>query len=586
MRKINFLFMLGLFLYVSLGASAYSFSAKNEDGVTIYYTITSSTTCEVTYESEFYGQIFSNYRGIINIPVSVKRNSKTYTVTSIGHSAFYECYDLTSVTIGDSVTSIGKNAFYRCGKLTSVMIPNSVTSIGSFAFMECGLTSLTIKNSVTSIEGGAFCDCKNVENLYWDSDVSPRCITQYCNLKLKIVTIGNSVTSIEDEAFRGCRSLTSINIPNAVTSIGSYAFSGCSSLESVYVSWNRPISISGNVFDINKSGYIFSTLYVPQGKLAIYKAADVWNKFVDIVQEQKATSIKIDKEKYQCSVGEMGQATTTISPDDATIKTVKWASSNPEKLYIDANTGEFRGLATGEVTITARTTDGTNLSDTSIVIIRQLAQSITIDKEKYECFVGDVGKATATVKPTDTSLKAVKWTSSSPEKLSIDENTGEFKGLASGSVLITVTTTDGTQLSDTATIIIKQLVKSVTIGKDEYECIVGETGQATATVKPDDATTKTVKWTSSNPTKLSIDENTGEFKGLATGAVIITATATDGSGVSDQAIVVVQEPSGIEEISTDRINAKDAIFDLQGKRVEHMKQGNVYIKSEKKFIAK
>ena len=117
----------------------------------IYYNILTDKTNEVavTYRGSFYYSYSDEYTGSVTIPSSVTYNGTTYSVTSIGNSAFYYCHGLTSVTIGNSVTSIGNSAFSCCDALTSVTIPNSVTSIGSRAFEGCsGLTYLSIPNSV------------------------------------------------------------------------------------------------------------------------------------------------------------------------------------------------------------------------------------------------------------------------------------------------------------------------------------------------------------------------------------------------------------------------------------------------------
>ena len=54
------------------------------------------------------------YSGEVVIPESVEHEGATYSVTSIGNYAFYDCSGLTSVTIGNSVTSIGDDAFKTC----------------------------------------------------------------------------------------------------------------------------------------------------------------------------------------------------------------------------------------------------------------------------------------------------------------------------------------------------------------------------------------------------------------------------------------------------------------------------------------
>lgn len=114
-------------LSASLSASGYDFEV---DG--FYYNITDQAANEVavTYKTT----PFNSYTGVVNIPSTVSYNGTTYTVTSIGSSAFEECGDLISVTIPNSVKNIGYRAFYECKNLNSITIGSGVTTIGDYAF--------------------------------------------------------------------------------------------------------------------------------------------------------------------------------------------------------------------------------------------------------------------------------------------------------------------------------------------------------------------------------------------------------------------------------------------------------------------
>ena len=197
-------------LLCTLTASAHDFEV---DG--IYYDITSSSdlTVAVTYRGTLFNHYSNEYSGSVVIPNKVTYNSKEYSVTSIGYSAFEDCSGLTSVTIPNSVTSIGGSAFRGCLGLTSVTIPNSVTSIVGSAFSGCSsLTTIEVESGNTKYDSRDNCNAIIETNT---NTLISGCMN---------TVIPNSVTSIGSYAFYGCSGLTSVTIPNSVTSIGQSAF--------------------------------------------------------------------------------------------------------------------------------------------------------------------------------------------------------------------------------------------------------------------------------------------------------------------------------------------------------------------------
>ena len=220
------------------------------NGTTAKYELTNTITTRFlgsyTAEGRYFGKGISGHLqlsdSVTSIFHSAFENCSNLTsitigngVTSIGWNAFRNCSNLKSITIGNSVTSIDDYAFEYCRSLESIMIPDSVTSIGNYVFRNCSsLTSVKIPDSVTSIGSSVFSGCSNLTSVTIPDSVTSiggGTFWDCCNLKS--ITIPDSVTSIGNSAFSGCSNLTSIDIPEGVTNIGGFAFLNCSSLTSI-----------------------------------------------------------------------------------------------------------------------------------------------------------------------------------------------------------------------------------------------------------------------------------------------------------------------------------------------------------------
>lgn len=97
-----------------------------------------------------------------------------------------------------------------------------------------------------------------------------------------------------------------------------------------------------------------------------------------------STGISLNKTTDSLTVGQADILTATVAPDDVANKTVTWTSSDPSTVAVDS-TGKATALKAGTATIKVMTTDGTNISTSCNVTVKDPESS----KSKLTLYMND-----------------------------------------------------------------------------------------------------------------------------------------------------------------------------------------------------
>ena len=187
------------------------------------------------------------------------------------------------------------------------------------------------------------------------------------------------------------------------------------------------------------------------------------------------TGAELDQATLDLSIGKTATLTCTITPANATDKTVTWTSSDEKIATVDAN-GKVTAVAKGKATITAEP-KGQNAhfkiaSPTCEVSVSMNAGSISYETKAIEKLVTDEA---FTNELTITGDGTVKYASSKESVATVDAD-GKVTIVGVGETTITATVTDSdtyTYATKTATYTLKVLYVSDTQlpGMDDPEDI-------------------------------------------------------------------------------------------------------------------
>lgn len=235
-----------------------------------------------------------------------------------------------------------------------------------------------------------------------------------------------------------------------------------------------------------------------------------------------------------------GKIIISIEPDNASDKTCTFVSSNEDIVSVDEN-GTLRAKAAGKAKVTVIPNEkGSKQKVVCNVTVGQAVTQIKLNTETATVDKGRTLNLKATVLPDNAYNKKVEYTSSNPSVVSVNK-AGVVKGVECGTGIITCTALDGSNTSASVTVKVIQPVTSVTSNEKKIELFEGESKRMIASVKPADATTKKLTYSSSDNWVASVDSD-GTIKAKWSGKATITAKTTDGSNRSASMTVIV-EPS-------------------------------------------
>jgi uncharacterized protein YjdB len=355
-----------------------------------------------------------------------------------------------------TVTSILGSAFANSPELISVSIPKTVNQIGAWAFRNCpNLKKITINGGIASIGN----------DLFYGTNI-------------ELLILGKDVTSIKNLGVN-----PSTILSNAVT----------------------PPECDENTF----TGYD-AVLTVPNEGYDNYLVADYWKNFF------VADSISLNEENVSLYVGDTHTLIATVFSVNMKDPRVGWTSSNKRIARVDAN-GNITAVNVGECDITVTCQ---NVSATCHVTVLPIPpQSITLNSEHENVYIGDTFQLVATILPENTTDKTVTWSSDDESIATVDEN-GLVTAVSLGECIITAICQNVSNKCHITVLTVSP--ESITISAEDESMFVGETLQLVATVLPENIDDKTVTWSSSNAAIATVDEN-GLVTAVAVGECDITA---------------------------------------------------------------
>ena len=311
-------------------------------------------------------------------------------VITIEDGVFSTCTSLKKVELKNSVISLGWRSFYNCDSLTDIQIPDSVTSLGGQIFYDCDLLkNVTLGTGITKIPEAAFEDCDVLEKivlLYRVKEIEKNAFKN--SVAFKEITIPRTTTNIDSTAFSYPKKTTIYGVPgtyaetfakeNGITFVSNEvkATDVKLSKDELTILKGQKKQLSADIKPLNFTDEVIwkssdkdivtvddnGTVEAKgTGTVSIKLTIGDVSASCKVTVVQPVTWIFLNRSSLTLEALDTYQLTADVSPSNANNKEIKWSSSDQQVADVDSN-GKVTAYKKGVATITASTTDGSNIT--------------------------------------------------------------------------------------------------------------------------------------------------------------------------------------------------------------------------------
>jgi uncharacterized protein YjdB len=240
------------------------------------------------------------------------------------------------------------------------------------------------------------------------------------------------------------------------------------------------------------------------------------------------TGVSLNMPSVNINIGSTVTLIPTITPANATNKTVSWSSNNTAVATVALN-GTVTGHNVGTAIITVTTSDGGITASCTVNVIPVPVTGVTLNKTTTSMLVGGTETLIPTITPANAANQNVTWNSSNTAVATVSSN-GTITGVNVGTATITVTTVDGSRTASCIVTVSGTAVNvtGIILDRASANITVGSTVTLIPTIVPDNATNQNVIWSSSNNAVATVS-NTGVVIGVSDGTTTVTVSSVDGN---------------------------------------------------------